>query len=241
MWFAWIPVVLYFYFQIQELGGKDALLAHYAMQLTFLTLASISLASVAFHQERRELWSFWSRLATAMALWCLASVMEATEVLLQQPRFGTVADGSWVGGYVVLLAGLFAGTKVFEGWQSKQATRAGVTWLIIACAIGLIIRFAAMPVVDRPLVLLLGYVYYASDMTIVFLALICALGNKAGDMKPALKMIFVACALFYAFDVIVIMRHLTGPLDQWSAVGDSLGYFLLYRAGQVVKERVATG
>jgi hypothetical protein len=231
-WIAIIPAIAYFYFQFAESGSKSAQLAHYALQFTLLILATLSLAGTAFREQRKDLWNFWSRLATACGLWALATVMETTEILLAQPRFGTVADGSWVGGYVVILAALLHGASVFRGWKTKAALQPAAIWLVFGVLLAAVIQFWFMPKVERTLVLLLGYVYYFGDVFTAFLAILCALGSGVTEeLRRPLRIIMIATVVFYFSDLVVILQHLTKPLDRWSGVGYGIGYFLMYRAG----------
>lgn len=231
IWLALIPVVAYFYYQIQFPNTDAAHLSHYALQFTLLLFATLSLASGAIREQRKEVVAFWSRLATGTALWVLATIMESTEVLLAQPRFGTVADGAWVSGYAVILAAMISGANAFKGWKCKRSLLAGGLWLAVSCLVLLVVVFAAMPKVDRTLVLLLGCLYHASDVLLVLLAIVCAFSDVGADLHRPLRLILASFILFYLFDLLVILQQITSPLDQWSGTGYAAGYFLLYRAG----------
>lgn len=165
-------------------------------------------------------------------LWTLATIMEATEALLSQPRFGTVADCAWVGGYVLVLAGFASGAGPFGGWKSSRSKKAGAIWLSIAGLVLMAILFSFMPHIDRPVVLALGWIYYVSDSALVFLALICAYGSKTEELQPSLKLFVWSCVLFYSFDLVVILQQVTSPLDRWTGPGYATGYFLMHLAGE---------
>lgn len=231
IWIALIPLAAYLYYQIRFLGSDAAHLSHYALQLVLLVFASLSMASASLREQRKDVSAYWGRLATGTALWALASIMESAEVLLAQPRFGTVADGAWISGYAVVLAALITGANSFQGWKSKRSLLAGGLWLFLSGAIVLLIVFDAMPSVDRTLVLLVGVVYHVGDIVLVFLAILCSLGDAPVDLQMSLKMMLVSFFLFYLFDLIVILQQITAPLDQWTGAGYAVGYFLMYRAG----------
>lgn len=228
---AWVPVVVYLFYQILFPGSSGARLSHYALQFIFLLLATLSLGAAAIRERRKEVATFWTRLAIGAVFWTLATIMEAAEVLLAQPRVGTVADGSWISGYAVMLAAMIGGTVCFKGWKNKNGLLAGALWLTFSFLVVLVGVLDAMPKVDSLLVLLLGCFYHASDVLLVLLAIVCAFSDAPTDLRNSLKLLLASFILFYVFDVVVILRDITSPLDQWSGAGYAAGYFLMFRAG----------
>lgn len=232
IWLGILPAVVYLYCQLYFPGESPALLSHYALQAVLLTLVTFSLGSAAFGAGGKRIRSCCVPLSFGAGIWVVAAVMESLEVILQQPPYGTVADGFWVAGYLAMLTGLWRSTRVFDGWRTPRSIRAGAIWLgLAAIEVSLVVRYV-MPRPDRELVFVLGCFYHASDILLVYLALVAAFGRDAAGFRALLFLMVPAFFLFYLMDLIVILKEVTAPFDQWSAAGYSVSYVLLFLVGR---------
>lgn len=108
------------------------------IQIGTLIFAAVSLTrTAALVASRRIPWKNWGRLAGAMWMWVFGQCLEAlSELMLNLTPYGTVADGFWILGFLMFIAGMLGLIlERKEAGRSLPGVRICVAVVLIAVAV----------------------------------------------------------------------------------------------------------
>ncbi len=102
-------LVLATFFIVNFVAHTDPFAGHFsafAEMLGLLTATAVLIRNAAVLPASDSFAGGWIRITIGVCVWLIAEIMELVEIILEQPSYGTVADGFWLLGYAPLLSAM---------------------------------------------------------------------------------------------------------------------------------------
>lgn len=179
------------------------------IQVYTLIFAAVSLTrTAALVASRRIPWKNWGRLAGAMWMWVFGQCLEAlSELMLNLTPYGTVADGFWILGFLMFLAGMLGLIlERKEPGSSLPGVKISVAAVLIAVAVLAPHVWQQVLSPDRSMIQwFLDVAYPVFGLAVTFCTLVLFFSSRlepGTDCRPAWAVFALAFALGTALDAL---------------------------------------
>lgn len=179
------------------------------IQVYTLVFAAVSLTrTAALAASRRIPWKNWGRLAGAMWMWVFGQCLEAlSELMLNLTPYGTVADGFWLLGFLMFIAG-FAGLILERKSPARPLQGVGISVAIVLIAVVVLAPHVSQQVLspDRSVIQnFLDIAYPVLNLAVTFCVLVLFFSSRSEPgpaCRPAWAVFALAFALGTALDAL---------------------------------------